>query len=130
MNKKKIHSASAPQAIGPYSQAIQSGNTVYFSGQIPLDPKTMTIVAGDIAVQTEQVFLNLQEVCKAAGGSMENIVKLTLYLIDLSHFSVVNEVMMKFFKEPYPARTTIQISALPKAAQIEVDAIMIAKLSF
>lgn len=125
MSKKKIHSTLAPKAIGPYSQAIQSGNTVYLSGQIPLDPHTMTIIATEFAVQAEQVFMNLQEVCKAAGGSVDGIVKLTIYLTDLSRFSVVNEVMSKFFTEPYPARATVQVVALPMTAQIEIDAVMV-----
>lgn len=123
--KQKIHTEQAPRAIGPYSQAMQSGNTVYFSGQIPLDPSTMTIVSEDFAVQAEQVFLNLEQVCKAAQGNLDNIVKLTIYLTDLTYFSVVNDIMTRFFSEPYPARTTIQVPALPKAAQIEIDAIMI-----
>ncbi len=125
MNKHKIHSQHAPNAIGPYSQAIKSGNTVYFSGQIPLDPKTMTLVSDDIAAQTTQVFTNLKAVCEAAGDSLNAIVKLTIYLTDLAHFPIVNEMMTTFFEEPYPARTTIQVSALPKAAQIEIDAILV-----
>ncbi len=122
--KQPIHTDMAPKAIGPYSQAIQSGKTVYFSGQIPLNPKTMEIVGQDFAMQATQVFLNLQAVAQASGGSLDAIVKLTIYLTDLAQFPIANEVMMKFFKQPYPARTTIQISALPKGAQIEVDAIM------
>lgn len=123
--KQTIHSELAPQAIGTYSQAIRSGNTVYLSGQIPLDPQTMTLVEGDFVAQAEQVFKNLQEVCKAAGGNIDNIVKLTIYLMDLTHFPIVNETMKKYFNEPYPARSTIQISALPKASLIEIDAIMV-----
>lgn len=123
--KQKIHSELAPQAIGTYSQAIRSGNTVYISGQIPLDPQTMTLVEGGFAAQAEQVFKNLQEVCKAAGGDIDNIVKLTIYLMDFTHFPIVNETMKKYFNEPYPARSTIQISALPKASLIEIDAIMV-----
>jgi reactive intermediate/imine deaminase len=125
MTKKKITSPLAPKAIGPYSQAVQSGNTVYLSGQIPLHPDTMTLISPEFAAQAEQVFLNLQEVCKAAGGSLDKIVKLTIYLMDLSQFSIVNEVMTRFFSEPYPARATIQIAALPMTAQIEVDAVMV-----
>src|SRR5579885_2615997 len=109
MNKQKIYSQSAPQAIGPYSQAIHVGNTVYLSGQIGLDPKTMTLIADDISAQTEQVFRNMLEVCKAAGGNFDNIVKLTIFLTDFAHFPVVNEIMTNFFKEPYPARSTIQV---------------------
>jgi reactive intermediate/imine deaminase len=125
MKKLNVHSQHAPHAIGPYSQAIKSGNTIYFSGQIPLDPVTMALVSGDIAAQTTQVLSNLLAVSTAAGGNLDAIVKLTIYLTDLAHFSRVNEVMSKFFKEPYPARTTVQVSALPKAAQIEIDAIMV-----
>jgi reactive intermediate/imine deaminase len=125
MNKQKIYTEHAPQAIGTYSQAIKCGNTIYFSGQIPLDPKTMVLVSDDIIAQTKQVFSNLQAVCAASGGNMDAIAKLTIYLTDLAHFPVINEVMAAFFKEPYPARTTIQVSALPKAAQIEIDAIMV-----
>lgn len=124
MTKKEIHTDNAPQAIGPYSQAIQVENTVYFSGQIPLNPVTMALVSEDIKAQTVQVLTNLDEVSKAAGGSLDQIVKLTIYLTDLKHFPIVNEVMAQYFKKPYPARTTIQVSALPKAAQIEVEAIM------
>lgn len=123
--KHIIQTEDAPKAIGPYSQAVKAGNTVYFSGQIPLDPKTMTLVGGDISAQAEQVFVNLQAVAKAAGGSLDAIVKLTIYLTDLNGFPLVNEIMKTFFKEPYPARSTIQISALPKAAQIEIEAIMV-----
>jgi len=122
--KNKIHTEKAPAAIGPYSQAIKTNNIIYFSGQIPLDPKTMVLVSDDIAKQTEQVLTNLLHVSQAAGANLDAIVKLTIYLTDLTHFPIVNEIMGKFFKEPYPARTTIQVAALPKAAQIEIDAIM------
>ncbi len=124
MKKEKIESAYAPKAIGPYSQAIRVDQTVYLSGQIPLDPQTMTLVQGDITAQTQQVFLNLKAVCEAAGGRLDNIVKLTIYLVDLNHFAQVNEVMVRFFQEPYPARATIQVAALPKGAQVEIDGIM------
>lgn len=123
--KQKIHTTNAPAAIGPYSQAIQVGNTVYFSGQIPLDPTTMQLVSADFAEQAKQVFRNLQAVCQAAGGDLSAIAKLTIYLIDLQHFNVVNELMVELFSEPFPARTTIQVSALPKSAQIEVEAVMV-----
>ena len=123
--KQRIDTEYAPDAIGPYSQAIKVGDTVYLSGQIPLDPKTMLLVDGDIVTQVEQVLINLEAVSKAAGGSLEAIVKLTIYLTDLAHFPIVNEVMARFFREPYPARATIQVSALPKAAQIEMEAIMV-----
>lgn len=125
MNKKALHTNEAPDAIGTYSQAIQCGNTIYFSGQIPLDPKTMTLVSSEFSAQAEQVFSNMQAVCKAALGSMDDIVKLTIYLTDLANFPVVNEVMARYFQKPYPARTTIQVSALPKAALVEVEAIMV-----
>lgn len=123
--KQPIHTVLAPQAIGPYSQAIRAGDTVYLSGQIPLDPRTMLLVSGDIAEQTTQVLMNMQEVSKAAGGSLDKVVKLTIYMTDLVHFPVVNEVMTRFFMQPYPARTTVQVSALPKEAQIEIEAVMV-----
>lgn len=123
--KEKIETQQAPQAIGPYSQAIKSANTVYFSGQIALDPTTMMLVTSDFSAETLQVFKNLEAVSKAAGGSLAAIVKLTIYLTDLAHFATVNDIMKQFFQEPYPARTTIQVSALPKAARVEVDAIMV-----
>ena len=123
--RQNIHTEEAPQAMGPYSQAIRVDKTVYFSGQIPLDPKTMALVSDDFTAQARQVFRNLQAVSQAAGGRLENIVKLTIYLLDLQYFPRVNEVMMQFFTEPYPARATIQVSALPKAAQIEIDAVMV-----
>jgi reactive intermediate/imine deaminase len=123
--KQKIHTSKAPQAIGTYSQAVKVGNTIYVSGQIPLEPTTMALVSPDFAAQTLQVFKNLRAVCETAGGNLDAIVKLTIYLTDLSHFPMVNDIMAKHFKEPYPARATIQVSALPKAAQIEIDAIMV-----
>ena len=123
--KEKIHTRFAPDAIGTYSQAIKSDNTIYFSGQIPLDPATMNLVTGDLAAQAAQVFTNLQEVARAAGGSLNQIVKLAIFLTDLTHFPIVNEVMAEFFDEPYPARSTVQVSALPRGAEIEVEAIMV-----
>lgn len=123
--KQKIHTDNAPKAIGPYSQAIKAGNTVYFSGQIPLDPTTMQLVSDDVASQAKQVFTNLKSVAHAAGGDLNAITKLTIYLMDLTHFPIVNEIMQQFFQEPYPARTTIQVAGLPKAALVEVDAIMV-----
>lgn len=123
--KEKIHTRFAPDAIGTYSQAIRTGDTVYFSGQIPLDPGTMTLVVGDIAAQAKQVFANMQEVARAAGGTLDHIVKLSIFLTDLTHFPIVNEVMAEFFNEPYPARSTVQVSALPRGAQIEIEAIMV-----
>lgn len=123
--KQKIHTEKAPKAIGPYSQAIVARNTVYCSGQIPLDPVTMTLVADDFAAQVSQTFANIQAVCEAAGGNIASIVKLTIYLTDLNNFGILNEMMMSFFSEPYPARTTIEVSALPKGADVEIEAIMV-----
>lgn len=125
MHKEKVHTEKAPQAIGPYSQAIRHGNTVYLSGQIPLDPTTMNLKNQDISAEVTQVLSNLQAVTTAAGGTLSDIVKLTIYLTDLVHFPIVNEIMSRFFTTPYPARTTIQVSALPKGACVEVDAIMV-----
>ena len=123
--KEKIYTSAAPDAIGTYSQAIKTGGTIYFSGQIPLDPATMNLVTGDIAAEATQVFTNIQEVARAAGGTLDQIVKLTIFLTDLSHFPIVNEVMSGFFSEPYPARSTVQVSALPRGAQIEIESIMV-----
>jgi reactive intermediate/imine deaminase len=122
---KAIQTPSAPQAIGPYSQAIAAGNLVFLSGQIPLDPATMELVEGDVATQAAQVFKNLNEVVTAAGGSLNQIAKLTIYLTDLNEFANVNSVMANHFTEPYPARATIEVSALPKGAAVEVDAILV-----
>jgi len=127
-----IHTKSAPEAIGTYSQAIQTGNTVYLSGQIPLDPDTMKLCSEDINLQINQVIENLSAVCEAAGGSLANIVKLTVYLIDLGNFSLINEAMGRYFVEPYPARAAIGVAALPRGAQVEIDGVMVlpaAKLS-
>ena len=121
----RIHTDTAPKAIGTYSQAVQAGNTVYLSGQIPLDAETMTLVEGDITAQIAKVFQNLQAVAIAADGSLEDIVKLTIYLMDLNHFSAVNDVMKQIFSEPYPARAVIGVAALPKGAAVEMDAIMV-----
>ena len=121
---EKVHSDCAPAAIGPYSQAIKAGPLVFLSGQIPLDPKSMEIVSDDIAAQTHQVFKNLIAVADAAGGSLSSAAKLTIYLTDLSDFAVVNEIMAGYFSEPYPARATIQVSALPKGSAVEIDAIL------
>ena len=119
-----VHTQKAPGAIGTYSQAIKAGDTVYLSGQIPLSPDTMTIIEGDIAVQVRRVFDNLSAVTEAAGGSLQNIVKLNIYLTDLTHFDVVNAVMTEYFQAPYPARAVIGVNSLPKNVSIEVDAIM------
>jgi reactive intermediate/imine deaminase len=124
-NKAIIHTDQAPEAIGTYSQAVKVNNTVYLSGQIPLDPESMTLVEGDFAAQAHQVFKNLSAVCEAADGSLNHIVKLNLYLTDLANFPIVNEVMAQYFKEPYPARAAIGISQLPKGALIEADGVMV-----
>lgn len=120
-----IHTATAPAAIGTYSQAVRSGGTVYLSGQIPLDPETMELVAGGIDAQIRQVFDNLAAVAEAAGGGLGDIVKLTVYLEDLGHFPRVNEIMAQYFREPYPARAAVGVAALPKAAAVEMDAILV-----
>ncbi len=123
--KTIIHTDAAPAAIGPYSQAIRIDNTVYCSGQIPLDPKTMTLVEGDITIQARQVFTNIKAVCEAAGGSLGQVVKLTIYLTSLADFTQLNAVMSEFFSAPFPARTTIEVSALPKGAAVEVEALLV-----
>jgi reactive intermediate/imine deaminase len=125
MSKEPIHTSKAPAAIGPYSQAIRAGDTVYLSGQIPLDPKSMELVKGDIRAQARQVFDNLAAVAQASGGSLANAVRLTIYLTDLAHFPVVNEIMAEYCKEPYPARATIGVAQLPRGAAVEVDGILV-----
>ena len=120
-----IATDQAPAAIGPYSQAVRAGNTVYFSGQIPLDPKTGAVIEGDISAQTRRVFDNLTAVADAAGGSLAKIVRVGIYVTDLANFAAVNAVMAEYFKQPYPARSTIEVSSLPKAVQVEIDAIMV-----
>ena len=122
--KNIIVTGKAPAAIGTYSQAVRTGHTVYLSGQIPLDPDTMTLVGDSFATQCKQVFNNLKAVAEAAGGSLHDIVKLTIYLTDLGNFAAVNEIMAQFFEEPYPARAAVGVTALPKDAQLEIDAIM------
>jgi len=124
-NKAAINTQKAPAAIGPYSQAIKAGNTVYMSGQIPLDPATMTLVEGDVEAHARQVFNNLKAVCEEAAGSLSDIVKLNLYLVELEHFSVVNGVMEEFFTAPYPARAAVGVKALPKGSQVEAEAVMV-----
>ncbi|WP_323813670.1 RidA family protein [Cellvibrio sp. NN19] len=124
-NKAIIHSDNAPAAIGTYSQAVKVNHTVYLSGQIPLDPKTMQMIEGDFAAQAHQVFKNLAAVCEAAGGGLKDIVKLNIYLTDLASFPVVNEVMGQYFQQPYPARAAVGISQLPRAALIEADGVMV-----
>jgi reactive intermediate/imine deaminase len=120
-----IRTDQAPQAIGTYSQAVKVGQTVYLSGQIPLVPETMEMVKGDIEQQIRQVFDNLQAVARAAGGSLADVVKLNVFLTDLSHFPAVNQVMVDYFSQPYPARAAIGVAALPKDAEIEMDAVLI-----
>ncbi|TNC87224.1 MAG: reactive intermediate/imine deaminase [Alcanivorax sp.] len=125
MSKREIISTDqAPQAIGTYSQAVKCGSTVYLSGQIPLDPATMELVDGDMEASIVRVFENLKAVCQAAGGSMQDIAKLNIFLIDLSHFALVNEVMARYFQQPYPARAAVAVAALPKGAQVEMDGVM------
>jgi reactive intermediate/imine deaminase len=124
-NKAIIHTDQAPAAIGTYSQAVKVNNTVYLSGQIPLDPETMKIVSDDVAVQITQVFDNLTAVCEAAGGDLSSIVKLNIFLTDLSNFPIVNEIMGQYFSEPYPARAAIGVRALPKDSRVEMDGIMV-----
>ena len=124
MQKESIYTDSAPEAIGTYSQAIKVGTTVYLSGQIPLDPKTMQIVNGDNSAHIKQVFDNLTAVAQAAGGDLQDIVKLNIFLTDLSHFPIVNEIMGHYFNQPYPARAAVGVAALPKGVEVEMDAIM------
>ena len=124
MPRTAIHSDQAPAAIGPYSQATRTGNLVFLSGQTPLDPATGNLVEGDIAVQARQAFDNIKAVVAAAGGTMDDIVRVGLYLTDLSQFGEVNAVMAEYFSQPYPARSTIEVSALPRCARFEVDAVM------
>lgn len=121
---QQVHSDRAPAAIGPYSQAIKAGSLAFLSGQIPLDPQSMEIVSDDIAAQTHQVFKNLIAVAEAAGGKLSDAVKLTIYVTDLGDFATVNEIMAEYFSEPYPARATIQVSALPKGSAVEIDAVL------
>jgi len=125
MSRQIIHTTQAPAAIGPYSQAVRAGNTVYFSGQIPLDPATGDLVEGDISAQARRSFDNLKAVAEAAGGSLGEIVRLGLYLTDLSQFAAVNAVMQEYFSAPFPARSTIEVSGLPRGALFEVEAVMV-----
>jgi reactive intermediate/imine deaminase len=125
VQKTVIHTTAAPAAIGTYSQAIKVAETVYLSGQIPLVPETMQLIEGDIGLQIEQVLMNLTAVAKAAGGDLSDIVKLNIYLTDMSDFPVVNEMMEKHFSQPYPARAAIGVAALPKNCQVEMDAVMV-----
>ena len=124
-NKAVIHTDNAPAAIGTYSQAVKVNNTVYLSGQIPLDPKTMELIDSDIKASIRQVFDNLSAVCAASGGDLGNIVKLNIFLTDLSNFTAVNEVMAEYFQQPFPARAAIGVNELPKGAQVEMDGIVV-----
>lgn len=123
--KQAIVTSDAPTAIGPYSQAVRAGGMLFLSGQIPLDPTTGEMVAGGVATQTERVMDNLRQVLVAAGCGFEDIARSTIYVTDLAHFSVVNEVYARAFRPPYPARVTVQVSALPRGAQVEIDAIAV-----
>jgi len=125
MRRQIIQTDEAPQAIGTYSQAVRVGDTVYLSGQIPLVPETMELVAGDMRAQITRVFDNLEAVARAAGASLADVVKLNVYLTDLGHFPLVNEVMAAYFSEPYPARAAIGVAALPKGAGVEMDAVLV-----
>jgi reactive intermediate/imine deaminase len=125
VTKKAIHTEDAPAAIGTYSQAIQVGNVVYLSGQIPLETETGELIDGDIRVQIEQVFKNLQAVAEAAGSSLQNAVKITVYLTDLNNFAAVNEIMAAYFEQPYPARAALGVASLPRGATVEADAILV-----
>jgi reactive intermediate/imine deaminase len=125
MAKQIITTPKAPAAIGTYSQAVVVGNTIYLSGQIPLDPVSMQLVGPDMAVQIRQVFNNLKAVAEAAGGSLNDMVKLNIFLTDLGHFALVNEIMAQYFSQPYPARAAIGVASLPKGAAVEMDGIMV-----
>ena len=125
MPREIIHTDQAPAAIGTYSQAVKVGDTVYLSGQIPLDPLTMQLVEGEMDAQIRRVFDNLAAVARAAGGSLADTVKLNVFLTDLSHFALVNQLMADYFKEPYPARAAIGVAALPRGARVEMDAVLV-----
>jgi reactive intermediate/imine deaminase len=124
MKRQIIQTADAPKAIGPYSQAVRVGDTVYVSGQIPLDPVSGALVSGDIEAEIRRVFDNLRAIAQAAGGSLANVVKLSVFLTDLSHFAKVNEIMAGYFSEPYPARAAIGVAALPRGARVEVECVL------
>ena len=124
MQRQTIHTADAPKAIGTYSQAVRAGNTVYVSGQIPLDPATGQLVSGDIEAEIRRVFDNLKAIATAAGGSLANVVKVNVFLTDLSHFTKLNEIMAGYFQEPYPARAALGVASLPKGARVEVECIL------
>ena len=124
MAREIIHTSKAPEAIGTYSQAVKVGDTVYLSGQIPLVPETMTVVEGDFSTQVRRVFDNLSAVAEAAGGSLQDIAKLNIFLTDLSYFGTVNEIMAEYFQQPYPARAAVGVASLPKDVPVEMDAVM------
>ena len=124
MSKQIVSTPAAPAAIGPYSQAVRAGNTLWLSGQIPLDPVTKDLVQGDIETQARRVFDNIKAVVAAAGATLDEVVKTTIFLTDLSHFATVNKVMAEYFREPYPARSTVGVAALPRGAQVEVECIV------
>lgn len=124
MQKRTIHSDHAPAAIGPYSQAVRTGDLVFASGQIPLDPRTSELVTGDFRDRARRVFENLKAVAEAAGGTLDDVVKLTVYLTDLGEFATVNAVMAEFFHEPYPARAAVGVASLPKGADVEAEAVL------
>jgi reactive intermediate/imine deaminase len=125
MPRTPIHTPRAPEAIGTYSQAVRAGDTVYLSGQIPLDPATGALVAGDMEAQVRRVFDNLKAVCEAAGGDLAQVVKLNVYLTDLGHFALVNRVMAEYFAQPYPARAAVGVAALPRGAAVEMDGVLV-----
>jgi len=124
MSKQIVSTSAAPAAIGPYSQAVRAGNTLWLSGQVPLDPVTKELVQGDIETQARRVFDNIKAVLAAAGTNFDEVVKTTIFLTDLSHFAQVNKVMTEYFREPYPARSTVGVAALPRGAQVEVECIV------
>jgi len=124
MSRQTIHTSHAPQAIGPYSQAVKAGDTVYLSGQIPLDPATMQLVTGDIEAETRQVFENLKAVAEAAGGSLANAVKVNVFLTDLGHFAKVNEIMATYCTQPFPARAAVGVAQLPRGARVEIECVL------
>ena len=124
MSKQIISTAEAPSAIGPYSQAVRVGNTIWVSGQIPLDPATKELVGGDIEAQTRRVFENLKIIVLASGATLDDVVKVNIFLIDLSHFALVNKVMAEYFRAPYPARAAVGVASLPRGAQVEVEGIV------
>jgi reactive intermediate/imine deaminase len=124
MTRQTIHTSSAPQAIGPYSQAVRAGDTVYLSGQIPLDPATMQLVSGDIEAEIHQVFKNLKAVAEAAGGSLANAVKVNVFLTDLANFSKVNEIMASYCTQPFPARAAVGVAQLPRGARVEIECVL------